>query len=72
MPERKAEIKYYNITCQKESQKLISIYTLVSHSVKSKPSCGHGEGKKKLKQWPSSASAFCQVILLVRSGGCCT
>lgn len=29
MPERKAEIKYYNITCQKESQKLISIYTLV-------------------------------------------
>lgn len=46
MPERKAEIKYYNITCQKESQKLISIYTLVSHSVKSKPSCGHGERKK--------------------------
>lgn len=49
MPKRKAEIKYYDITCRKESQKLISIYTLMSHSVKSNPSCGHSERKKKSK-----------------------
>lgn len=49
MPERKAEIKYYNIICQRESQKLISIYTLAIHSVKSNPSCSHGEKKKKSK-----------------------
>lgn len=49
MPKRKAEIKYYNKTCQKGSKKLISIYTLVSHSVKSNPSCGRSERKKKSK-----------------------